>query len=283
MVTSSGPDRTAVGRRLSESERRLIHQTFDAFAWRKKPARAFATWDYIADDKGGTPDELLAGIAPRDLTDEQVEAIFGVHNDLLHYTTPAGRLYYLPVVVSRCVRGDRDELLQDSIVWQFRHRPFGDVTALPQQIDTVIELERKGQSSFEGEPQWLVASVRNWLMMSAPGRRHAKTWHQTLDLVSAMTSAERDALVAFFDYRLTYSDSLRDPEIASAQALLAGHGVMEVLCIRTHSDCMAVVAVLEELAARHPVEFPPAEAAPLKNALLDIVAGRRSPHATLGW
>lgn len=254
------------GHRLSDNQRRLIDRTFDAFAWRKKPARAFATWDYVA------PDELLAGIAPRQVTTELLDSLFVQPTDILPYATAAGRLYYMPLMVSLCMRGDRDELLQDTIVWQFRHCPYGGgpIATLPRLID----------ADAENEPGF--GDARSWLMMSVLGRRDPWTWRQTLDLVSAMTPAERGALVAFFDYRLAYADP-DDRSVASARALLAGDGVMEVLRIRTHAECMAMVAVLDELAARYPVEFPPTETAPLKNALLDIVAGRRSPEATLGW
>lgn len=254
---------TMAGRRLSEPEKRLIDRTFDAFAWRKKPARAFATWSYVA------PDELLAGIAPREVTDELLDSLFVAPTDVLPYATPAGRLYYLPVLVSLCVRGNRDDLLQDTVVWQFRYCPWG--------ADPIAKLPRV---DAEGESAWWFGSMRQWLMMS-PARKDPWTWRQTLDLVSAMTAAERDALVAFFDHRLAYDPD--EPSVASARALLAGRGVMEVLRIRTRDECMETVAALEELTARYPAEFPAAEAAPLKNALLDIVAGRRSPDERLGW
>lgn len=255
------PERAAAA--LSESEQQLIDRTFDAFAWRKKPARAFATWDYVA------PDELLAGIAPREITGELLDSLFVAPDDILPYATAAGRLYYLPLVVSLCVRGDRDDFLQDAIVWQFRCCPYEGhpIAKLPLLVDA---------DAADG------ASVRSWLMMSVPERGDPWTWRQTLRLVSAMTAAERDALVAFFDYRSTCAD-LNDRSVASARALLAGSGLMEVLGLRTHAECMEAVAVLDELAARHPAEFPSAAAAALKNALLDIVAGRRSPDATLGW
>lgn len=173
------------------------------------------------------------------------------------------------MAVSLCVRGDRDDFLQDAIVWQFRYCPYAGhpIAKLPLLVDADAED---------------VASVRSWLMMSVPERGDPWTWRQTLRLVSTMTAAERDALVAFFDYRPTCAD-LDDRSVASARALLAGSGLMEVLGLRTHAECMEAVAVLDELAARHPAEFPSTAAAALKNALLDIVAGRRSPDATLGW
>ena len=253
-------------RRLSESEQQLIDRTFDAFAWRKKPARAFATWDYVA------PDELLAGIAPREITGELLDSLFVAPDDILPYATAAGRLYYLPLVVSLCVRGDSDDFLQDVIVWQFRYCPYAGhpIAKLPLLVDD------------DAEDVARVPRVRSWLMMSVPERGDPWTWRQTLGLVSAMTAAERDALVAFFDYRPACAD-LDDRSVASARALLAGSGLMEVLRLRTHAECMEMVEVLDELTARHPAEFPSAAAAPLKNALLDIVAGRRSPDATLGW
>ena len=255
------PERAAAA--CAKSEQQLIDRTFDAFAWRKKPARAFATWDYVA------PDELLAGIAPREITGELLDSLFVAPEDILPYATAAGRLYYLPLVVSLCVRGDRDDFLQDAIVWQFRCCPYEGhpIAKLPLLVDADAAD---------------VARVRSWLMMSVPERGDPWTWRQTLRLVSAMTAAERDALVAFFDYRSTCAD-LDDRSVASARALLAGSGLMEVLGLRAHAECMEAVAVLDELAARHPAEFPSVAAAPLKNALLDIVAGRRSPDATLGW
>lgn len=177
-------------------------------------------------------------------------------------------------MVALCVRGDRGDLLQDTIVWQFRHCPCqGDPVA---KLPLLVDAATRDESRF--------GNMHSWLMMTVPECGDLWTWQQTLGLVSAMTGAEREALVAFFDYRLGYAEPEADePSVASARALLAGHGVMEVLRIRTHSECMDTVAVLEELTARYPAEFPAAEAAPLKNALLDIAAGRRSPDETLGW
>ena len=101
-----------------------------------------------------------------------------------------------------------------------------------------------------------------------------------------MTKPERQALVALLDYFVAtgyWQEEDEEPDIASAKALLTGRGVKDVLLLRTDAECMEVVDALKALETRHPHEFPPAEVAPLKNALADIVAGRRSPDTRLGW
>ena len=130
---------------------------------------------------------------------------------------------------------------------------------------------------------YLMEGTRFWLMVSAPERSpYGWLWRDVPRLVSSMTVWEREVLASFFDY-LVAAGVREEPDIASIKALLAGRGVMEVLRVRTDEECMEIVDALSALENRHPEEFPPREVAPVKNLLLDIVAGKRSPDTTLGW
>ena len=69
----------------------------------------------------------------------------------------------------------------------------------------------------------------------------------------------------------------------SAKALLAGRGLLDVLLLRSKDECIELVEVIRALETDFPHGFPAQETAPIRNALLDIAAGKRSPQETLGW
>ena len=288
----------AVARRriesLREHPRRVIEQAFEAFAWRREPATKLAvSWLYTSVGVEAA-EKMLAGVATRDLDDALYDRIFLVPTELLYFTTVEARLFYMPVVISRCVRDiegapNGPDTTGDGILWQFRFHPSYNlpVARWPQLVDAAA-----GDSAARAAPgiagmrlhspdnrQSAVRAVRDWLMV---GER----WRATLYLVTQMTKSERQALVALLDYFVAtgyWQEEDEEPDIASAKALLTGRGVKDVLLLRTDAECMEVVDALKALETRHPREFPPAEVAPLKNALADIVVGRRSSDTRLGW
>lgn len=122
----------AVARRrvetLREHPRRVIEQAFEAFAWRREPARKLAvSWLYTSVSVEAA-EKMLGGVAVRDLDDALYDRIFLVPTELLHFTTVEARLYYMPVVISRCVRGierapNGPDATGSEMLWQFRFHP----------------------------------------------------------------------------------------------------------------------------------------------------------------
>ena len=259
---------------LREHPRRVIEQAFEAFAWRPEPARKLAASHLLTGVAPQQAEELLAGVPRREMTDALYDSIFLVPSELLHFTTLEARLYYMPVLISRCVRdiehaSDGVDNTGDAIVWRFRYFPvFDSVVSWPHRVAMTSGEERAHA----------IRTARHWLMAGTQ-------WHETLSIATQMTTQEKTALVAVFDYFLAteYWDEEEGKEIASAKALLGGLGAMDVLLLRTDADCMEIVEVLRTLAAHYPQEFPPSEVAPLKDLMLDVVAGRRPRTTKLGW
>lgn len=259
---------------LREHPQRVIEQAFEAFAWRPEPASKLAV-SYLL--TGVTPEEaeeLLAGVRRREMTDALYDSVFLVPSEMLHFTSPEARLYYMPVLISRCVRdiehaSDGVDTTGDAIVWRFRYLPvFDSVVSWPHRVAAAAG-EKRAQA---------IRTARDWLMVGTQ-------WHDTLCLVTQMTSQEKAALVAVFDYFLSTGHWAEEDgkEVASAKALLTGGGAMDVLLLRADDECMEIVEVLRTLAAHYPQEFPPSEVAPLENLMLDVVAGRRPRTTKLGW
>ena len=280
---------------LPEHPRCVIEQAFEAFAWRTEPAKKLDVSYLYTRATVAAAEKMLAGVARRDLDDALYDRIFLVPTELLHFATVEARLFYMPVVISKCVR-DIERATQGSIentgseiLWQFRFHPRYrlPVARWPQLMDAAAgDGVARAAPGIAGirlhSPDNRESAVRDachWLMV---GER----WRGTLYLVSQMTSSERQALVALLDYFVAtgyWQAEDEEPDIASAKALLTGRGVKDVLLLRTDAECMDVVDALKALETRHPPEFPAAEVAPVKNALADIVAGRRSPDMRLGW
>ena len=265
-----------------------------------------SSWHHRLAGSKGAAEALLAGVSPRGLDAARFDAVFPDPGLITISTTPEGELYYMPAVISRCISTRRsvDEMddvgmgaanLARSVVAQFRRRPYHldlPISAWPRFMDAAagdkMALAEPGFAAEVAEcgRGYLMEGTRLWLMVSAPDRAYGSMWRDTLHLVSLMTAAERDAMVAFFDYLLATDDwreESREPNVASAKALLLGRGLMDVLLVHTDAECMEIVDALRALESRHPEEFPPHEVAPVKNLLLDIVAGKRSPDTTLGW
>ena len=288
---------------LQERPRRVIEQAFEAFAWRAEPAKKLDVSYLYTPVSVAAAEKMLAGVTRRELSDALYDLIFIGPTELMHFTTAEARLYYMPVLISRCVRdieradSGSVDITGDGILWRFRYHPRSlPVARWPQLMDAAAgdkvalalpDIAREAFSSIEGTPElstpydreYAVSATRKWLMIG-------EEWRTTLRLVAQMTLAEKKALVALFDYFVAtghWQEEGEEPDIASAKALLMGRGVMDVLVIRTDAECMEIVDALTALETRHPVDFPPVEVAPLKNALLDIVAGRRSPDIRLGW
>lgn len=287
---------------LPEHPRRVIEQAFEAFAWRTEPAKKLdVSYLYTPVSVAGA-EKMLTGVVRRELSDALYDLIFVEPTELLHFTTAEARLYYMPVLISRCVRDIEGadsggvDMTGDGILWRFRYHPRSlPIARWPQLMDAasgdkvalaVPDIAREARS-IDGTPQLSTPNdrehdvnvTRKWLMIG-------EEWRTTLRLVVQMTLAEKKALVALFDYFVAtghWQEEGEEPDIASAKALLMGRGVMDVLVTRTDAECVEVVDALSALETRHPVDFPPVEVAPLKNALLDIVAGRRSPDIRLGW
>ena len=300
---------TGVG--LGDLERHLIAQAFDAFAWRTKPARFMAAWDSQVGSKEAA-ERLLARTLPCELDDETFSAAFPEPSLIVLSTTPEALLYYLPAIVSHCVRdierqrrqagrmydlvglsyGTKGATLAHAIEMHFRRRPYHldlPIRAWPRFMDAAAgDQAALAEPGFAAEVaecgrDYLMEGTRFWLMVSAPERSPYRwMWRDVPRLVSSMTVSEREVIASFFDY-LVAAGVREEPDIASIKALLAGRGVMEVLRVRTDGECMEIVDALRALENRHPEEFPPREVAPVKNLLLDIVAGKRSPDTTLGW
>ena len=284
---------------LREHPRRVIEQAFEAFAWRTEPSKKLDVSYLYTRVTVAAAKKMLAGVAPRKVSDALYDKIFLVPSELLHFTTVAARLYYMPVLISRCVRDierempDAPDITGDGILWKFRYHLFGlPVGRWPQLVDAaagdkvalaVPDIRREVQSvgGTRDANDWRASTVprmRDWLMVG-------EGWRATLYLLSQMTAGEKQALVALVDYFVAcgqWGEESKE-DIASVKALLTGRGAMDVLLIRTDAECMEVVDALTTLETRHPLDFPPVEVAPLKNALLDIVAGRRSPDIRLGW
>ena len=290
---------------LGEAERRLIDQAFGAFAWRTKPEAIVGTWAGKA-GSAEAAENLLAGVDVRHLDDELFDAAFPNAWAARLSLTPDASLYYMPALISRCVReierqgqrcfpgcldGPASEFAS-SILRDIRGRPYNmgwPVSAWPRFLDAAA-----GDEDALADPEvaaevaecgrgFLMETTRYWLMVVAPDRAYGRTWRDTLDHVARMTIAERQALAAFFGHLATARVWSEEPDIASARALLTSRGVMDVLRIRTAAECIEVADALRALETRHPQDFPPQEVAPVKNLLRDIAAGRRSPDTKLGW
>lgn len=259
---------------LGEHPRRVIEQAFEAFAWRPEPRVKLAVSYLLTGVTPAEAEEMLAGVARREMSDALYDSVFLVPTEMLHFTTLEASLYYMPVLISRCVRDiERARASIDNtgseIVWKFRHFPvFDSVLNWPHLLATT-----GGQKKAHA-----MQTARNWLMVG-------DQWHRALTFVNHMTLQEKQAIVALFDYFLSteYWEEEEGKEVASAKALLTGRGAMDVLLVRTDAECMEIVDVLTELAAWHPRQFPASEVAPLKNLMLDIVAGRRPRTTKLGW
>lgn len=282
--------------------RRVIEQAFEAFAWRTEPAKKLNVSYLYTPVSVGAAEKMLAGIARDELSDALYDLIFVGPTELLHFTTAEARLYYMPVLISRCVRDIEGadsggvDITGDGILWRFRYHPrslsiarwpylmdaaAGDKVALavPDIAHEARSIDGTPTLSTPDDREYAVDATRKWLMIG-------EEWRTTLRLVAQMTLAEKEALVALFDYFVAtghWQEEGEEPDIASAKALLMGRGVMDVLLIRTDAECMEIVDALTALETRHPLDFPPVEVAPLKNALLDIAAGRRSQDIRLGW
>ena len=286
---------------LREHPRRVIEQAFAAFAWRTEPAKKLDVSYLYTPVSVAAAERMLTGVARHELSDALYDLIFIGPTELMHFTTAEARLYYMPVLISRCVRDIEGadsggvDITGDGILWRFRYHRSLPIARWPQLMDAAAgdrvalaapDIVREARS-IDGTPQlstprdreYDVNVTRKWLMIG-------EEWRTTLRLVAQMTLAEKEALVALFDYFVAtgyWQEEGEEPDIASAKALLTGRGVMDVLVIRTDAECMEIVDALTALETRHPLDFPPVEVAPLKNALLDIVAGRRSPDIRLGW
>ena len=275
---------------LGEAERGVIDQAFEAFAWRARPSAIVSSWHLRTGSKEAA-EALLAGVAPRGLDDDRFDAAFPDRMITIS-TTPEGMLYYMPTVLSRCVRETESDRLAHDVLGLFRSRPYNldwPISAWPRFMDAAAGDEdaladpHVAEEVDECGRGFLMETTRYWLMVTAPDRAYGHTWHDTLHLVAQMTPAERQALVAFFSHLATTSIWGKDRSIVSANALLTGRGVMDVLLIRTAAECIEIADALQALETRHPSEFPPHDVAPVKNLLWDIAAGRRSPDTTLGW
>ena len=260
---------------LRAHPRRVIEQAFEAFAWRPEPRVKLAVSYLLTGVTPAEAEEMLAGVARREFTDALCNAIFLDPSEMVNFTTMEACLYYMPVLISRCVRDivyappSGIDMTSDSMIWKFRHFPvFDSVLNWPHLLATT-----GGQKKAHA-----MQTARNWLMVG-------DQWHRALTFVNHMTLQEKQAIVALFDYFLSteYWEEEEGKEVASAKALLTGRGAMDVLLLRTDAECMGIVDVLTELAAWHPRQFPASEIAPLKNLMLDIVAGRRSRTTKLGW
>ena len=301
---------------LGDTERRLIDQAFEAFAWRPCPAVVVSERERrMAGRRTLEPERVLAGVAVGDLDDERFDAAFPQYLFFHSSLTPEAGLYYTPALISRFIRETERTRRQEphmtgrswhdveklvfSMLHEFRYRPYNlgwPVSKWPRLLDAaagdkdaLAHPDIAAHVAEEGHPleseRWLLMEdTRRWLMIATPpGRYDGSTWRDTLRLVSLMTLAERYALVAFLDYLALRNLWLKGPDLPSAKALLAGRGVMEVLRIRTAAECIEIADALQALETRHPDEFPPHEVAPVRNLLREIAAGRRSPDTTLGW
>ena len=288
---------------LGEAERRLIEQTFEAFAWRAKPLAVVSEREVRAGALETV--EMLTGVAARDVGDELFDAAFPQPLFVSLSLTPEANLYYTPVVVSRCVREVAHQRrrrqfssepvlgLMRSMLSQFRRHPVHlgrPVAEWPRLVDVAADKDAVAEPEVlewadECGTDFVMDVTRLWLMIDLRADdTDIWSWGDTLDFLSMMTTAERQALVAFFDYLAASGTSRNEkPSLASAKALLAGRGVMDVLCIRTDAECIEIADVLQALETRHPQDFPPQKVAPVKNLLRDIAAGRRSPDTKLGW
>ena len=290
---------------LGETERRLIDQGFAAFAWRTKPEAIVGTWAGKA-GSAEAAENLLAGVDVRHLDDELFDVALPNAWAARLSLTPEANLYYMPALIARCVReierqGQRcfpgyldgpASHFASSMLLDIRSRPYNmgwPVSAWPRFLDAAA-----GDEDALADPEvaaevaecgrgFLMETTRYWLMVAAPGRAYGRTWRDTLDFVARMTMAERQALAAFFGHLATAKVWSEEPDIASARALLAGRGVMDVLRIRTAAECIEIADALQALETRHPLDFPRQEVALVKNLLRDIAAGRRSPDTRLGW
>ena len=288
--TGRGKARPVSYAALGEAERGVIDQAFEAFAWRAKPAAVVSEREVRAGASETV--EVLTGVAARDVGDELFDAAFPQPLFVSLSLTPEANLYYMPTVISRCVRETESDSLAHDVLALFRSRPYNldwPISAWPRFMDAAAGDEdaladpHVAEEVDECGRGFLMETTRYWLMVTAPDRAYGRTWHNTLHLVAQMTPAERQALVAFFRHLATASIWRKDRSIASANALLTGRGVMDVLLIRTAAECIEIADALHALETRHPDEFPPHDVAPVKNLLRDIAAGRRSPDTTLGW
>lgn len=287
---------------LGEAERGLIEQAFEAFAWRAKPLAVVSEREVRAGASETV--EMLTGVAARDVGDELFDAALPQPLFVSLSFTPEANLYYTPVVISRCVRevahqSRRREFtsrlvlgLVRSMLWQFRHHPVHlgrPVAEWPRLVDVAADKDAVAEPEVlewadECGTDFVMDVTRLWLMIDLRADDTVIwTWGDTLDFLSMMTTAERQALVAFFDYLAASGVERNEPSMTSAKALLAGRGVMDVLCIRTAAECIEIADVLQALETRHPADFPPRKVAPVKNLLRDIAAGRRSTGTKLGW
>ena len=273
-----------------DAERRVIGQAFEAFAWRARPSMIVSSWHLRTGSKEAA-EALLAGVAPHELDDERFDAAFpdGV---ITISATPEGMLYYMPTVISRCLRDPESRSLALHTLSLFRSHPYNlnwPVAAWPRFMDAAAGDEdaladpNVAEEVAECGRDYLMEATRHWFMVSSPVSPYGHIWRDTLHLVAQMTTAERRVLVAFFSHLATTRIGRKSRSIASANALLAGRGVMDVLRIRTAAECIEIADALQALETRHPRDFPPLEVAPVKNLLRDIAAGRRSPDTKLGW
>ena len=296
---NTGPDHPAWP---GDAERRLIEQAFQAFAWRAKPKIVVSERQVRAGAVETA--KMLTGVAARDVGDELFDAAFPQPVFVSLSLTPEANLYYTPVVISRCVREIEQEnrrrelgafsphMAAGPVVWQFRCHPVNEgwpVSEWPRLLDIAADKNAVADPEVlewldDSGTELVMDQTRTWFMVGfQPDDTYIWSWRDTLDLLSLMTMAERQALVAFFDYLTAFGGWRDKPGIASAKALLAGRGVMDVLRIRTAAECIEIADVLQALETRHPQYFPPQSVAPVKNLLRDIAAGRRSPDTRLGW
>ena len=153
---------------LREHPHRVIEQAFETFAWRREPQKkldvSYLSWVTVA-----TAEKMLAGVAPRKVSDALYDKIFLVPSELLHFTTVEARLYYMPVLISRCVRdieradSGSVDITGDGILWRFRYHPRSlPVARWPQLMDAAAgdkvalalpDIAREGFSSIDGTPE----------------------------------------------------------------------------------------------------------------------------------
>ena len=304
---------------LGGAARRVIDRAFEAFAWRAKPAVVSSKRERRFFSRGTevrAARRVLTGVSVGDVDDKRFDAAFPIYAFFYLALTPEAGLYYTPALISRFVReaerprrekvggtGWTEEYVGDltgSMLSHLRSHPFhlgwpvtewphfldaaaGDKDALAHP-DIVAYVAEEGGRPLESECWLFMERTRGWLMIpTPPGRFDGSTWCRTLRFVSLMTIEERHALVAFLDYAMTCDIRHDSRSLASSKAMLAGRGVMDVLCIRTAAECIEFADVLQALETRHPKDFPPQNVAPVKNLLRDIAAGRRSPDTKLGW
>lgn len=203
--TGRGKARPVSYATLGEAERGVIDQAFEAFAWRAKPAAVVSEREVRAGASETV--EVLTGVAARDVGDELFDAAFPQPLFVSLSLTPEANLYYMPTVISRCVRETESDSLAHDVLALFRSRPYNldwPISAWPRFMDAAAGDEdaladpHVAEEVDECGRGFLMEKTRYWLMVTALDRAYGRTWHDTLHLVAQMTPAERQALVAFF-------------------------------------------------------------------------------------